>query len=90
MPSVTVVCHRIRMSDVEDPDLMVADPIWRWQQTEMGQWIMNRAIPQTPRWDRTQDPGAFGWLYTISADLTPRDYTYWCLRWGHEPDSQRK
>ena len=32
----------IRMGDVEDPDLMVAQSIWEWQQTDAGKWIMEK------------------------------------------------
>ena len=28
--------HEILMGDVEDPDLMIAAPIYEWQQTEAG------------------------------------------------------
>ena len=85
---LTVTCHKIRMGDVEDPDLFVAQPIWEWQQTEMGKWIMDNAIPQSPRWDRSIDPNSFGWSYVIRADLRPKDYTYWWLKWGHELDAK--
>ena len=37
--TIECVVHTIKMGDVEDPDLYVADPIWKWQQTEEGQWI---------------------------------------------------
>ena len=39
-----VVVHTIRMGDVEDPDLMVADPIWKWQQTDEGKWAMEKSV----------------------------------------------
>jgi len=81
---LTVTCHKIRMGDVEDPDLFVAQPIWEWQQTEMGKWIMDHAIPSTARWDRMIDPSYMGWQYVIRADLHPKDYTFWWIKWGHE------
>jgi hypothetical protein len=86
---LTVVVHKIRMGDVEDPDLFVAEPIWKWQQTEMGQWVMDNAV-QKPIWRRQIDPSSFGWTYSIEAELSAKDYTYWWLKWGHELDSKHK
>jgi hypothetical protein len=84
---LTITCMKIRMGDVEDPDLMVAAPIYDWQQTEMGKWIMANAIPESPSWHRNIDASSFGWVYSIRADLTPKNYTYWWLKWGHELDA---
>jgi len=85
---LTVVCHKIRMGDVEDPDLFVAEPIWQWQQTEMGKWVMENAV-QEPLWQRTIND-SYGWTYSITAKLSPKNYTYWWIKWGHELDSKRK
>ena len=44
--TITHVVHTIRMGDVEDPDLMIAQPIWEWQQTDAGKppkgWTTDR------------------------------------------------
>jgi hypothetical protein len=85
---LTVTVHKILMGDVEDPDLFVASPIWDWQQTEMGTWIMANA-EQKPMWHRQMDPSHYGWLYSISAELSPKNYTYWWIKWGHELDTKR-
>jgi len=78
-----VVVHTFRMGDVDDPDLYAAEPLWLWQNTDMGKWIMANAV-QTPSWHRLVDPSSFGWTYTIRAELTPKDYTFWWFKWGHE------
>jgi hypothetical protein len=80
---LTVTVHKIRMGDVEDPDLFVAEPICKWQQTEMGKWVMENAV-QKPSWHRKIDPSYFGWTYSIVAELSAKNYTYWWVRWGHE------
>jgi len=82
-----VVVHRIRMGDVEDPDLYVAQPIWEWQQTEMGKFIMEKAL-DAPMWHRQTDPMTFGYQYAITAYLKDVDYTFWCLKWANEVDRQ--
>jgi hypothetical protein len=68
------------MGDVEDPDLFVAHPIYEWQQTEKGKWIMKNSAP-TPSWHRTIDSRSFGHLYQIKAYLTPKQLTYYKLKY---------
>ena len=78
--TIEIIAHTIKMGDVEDPDLYVADPIWKWQQTEEGQWIMEKSKP-APMWKRTFDQTSYGHLYKIHAYLKPKDYTYWSLKY---------
>jgi len=76
-----VIVHRFRMGDVEDPDLYAAEPLYQWQNSEMGEWVMANAV-QKPIWHRHVDPSSFGWTYTIRAELMPKDYTFWWMKWG--------
>ena len=78
---LTVVCHKIRMGDVEDPDLFVAEPIWQWQQTEMGKWVMENAV-QEPLWQRMADPVMWGHKYIITAEFEGKKLTEYYLRFG--------
>jgi len=71
--------HTIKMGDVEDPDLFVAEPIWKWQQTEAGRWIMDNAFDR-PSWYRHIDHTSYGHIYTIKAELTPEQITYYELK----------
>jgi hypothetical protein len=80
---LTVTVHSFRMGDVEDPDLYAGEPLWKWQNSEMGEWVMANAV-QTPSWHRHIDPSSFGWTYTVRAELSPKDYTFWWFKWGHE------
>jgi len=80
-----VVCHRFRLGDVEDPDLYAAEPLWQWQNSEMGKWVMANAV-QPPSWHKSPDFPNYGYSYSIRAELTPKDYTYWWIKWGHELD----
>ena len=76
-----VTVHRFRMGDVEDPDIYAAEPLWKWQQSEEGQWVMQHSI-ETPVWHRYTDHVTFGYQYAITADLKDVDYTFWALKWG--------
>jgi hypothetical protein len=77
--TITHVVHTIRMSDVEDPDLMVAQPIYEWQQTEAGKWIMENSNP-APSWHRNHDIYSYGHIYQIRAYLTHKQLTYYKLK----------
>jgi len=78
-----VVAHRFKMGDVEDPDLYAAQPLWEWQESEQGRWIMEHAIDQ-PEWHRQHDVMNYGYDFAITAKLRGRDYTFWTLKWNSE------
>jgi hypothetical protein len=80
-----IVFHRIRMGDVEDPDLFVAEPIYKWQQTDAGKYVMDKSIPNSPRWERKPDMSHYGYTYYIIAEMDTRSLTEYYLRWG-KPD----
>lgn len=76
-----IVVHTIRMGDVEDPDLFVAEPIWKWQQTDVGKFVMEHA-KETPRWIREIDAYSYGYKYAIMAAFDERTLTEFYLRYG--------
>ena len=78
-----VVVHQFRMGDVEDPDLYAAQPLYDWQASEMGEWVMSRAV-ETPEWHRRADMMQYGYEYAVVAKLKDIDYTFWALKWGQE------
>ena len=81
-----VIVHRFQMGDVEDPDLYAAQPLWEWQQSEMGQWIMERSV-ETPMWHRQTNPNQYHTEYAVQAWLKGADYSFWVLKWGPELDA---
>ena len=78
--TIGYVVHTIKMGDVEDPDLFVAQPIWEWQQTEAGKWIMENSLP-APSWHRQMDYSTYGYTYQIRAYLTHKQLTFWKLKY---------
>ena len=76
-----VVVHTIRMGDVEDPDLCVASPIWDWQNSDAGKFIMEHAV-EKPNWHRTTDCASYGHRYDIVARLSEQNECFWTLKWG--------
>lgn len=84
----TVIVHRFTLGDVDDPDLYAAEPLWEWQNSEMGSWVMARAV-DTPEWHRQMDAMQYGYQYAVIAKLKDVDYTFWQLKWGNNVDKQQ-
>ena len=77
-----VIVHTFILGDVDDPDLYAAGPLWEWQNSESGKWIVDHAVDQ-PIWHRYMDyTSTYGYSYAITARLEAKDYTYWILKWG--------
>jgi len=74
-----IVVHEFVMGDVEDPDLYAAQPLWEFERSEKGKWIMERAL-ETPVWQRQVDHMYYGYKYKVAARLTEQDITYFLLR----------
>jgi len=73
--------HEFTMGDVDDIEIYAAEPIWKWQQTDAGKWIMKHAI-ESPVWNKIADYNTFGHRIVITAKLKEKDYTFWQLKWG--------
>jgi hypothetical protein len=76
----TILFHSFRMGDVEDPDIYVAQPIYEWQQTEHGQWVMSHC--EDPVYNIRPDVSYMGYRVTITGEITDKDATFHQLRWG--------
>lgn len=77
----TVIVHQFSMGDVEDPDLFAAEPLYKWEQSDQGQWVMKNAV-DVPSWHRMADPVSMGYRYQIHAKLVGPSLTEWLLRYG--------
>jgi hypothetical protein len=76
-----IVVHSFTMGDVDDPDLYAAEPLYEWQTSEKGQWVMERAL-ETPMWRRIADPMSFGHRYVVTATFGSKTLTEYYLRFG--------
>lgn len=74
------IVHEFTMGDVDDPDIYAAEPLWQFQQSEKGQWVIEHSL-ETPIYQRVIDQMYYGYKYKISARLTEQDITYFLLRW---------
>lgn len=76
-----LVVHEFNMGDVEDIEIYAAEPIYQWQQTEKGKWVMQHSI-NPPTWYQGLDPTMYGWRIRIVAEFSDKDLTYYTLKWA--------
>lgn len=77
------VVHTFTMGDVEDPILYAGEPLYQWQQSEAGKWIMEHAV-EPPMWHKQQDSMNWGYTFAITAKLKAKDYSFFLLKWGEK------
>ena len=73
------IVHTFKVSDVDDPDIYAGQPIYEWEHTEAGKWVMNNAYDK-PSWHRHIDYNMYGYQYQIRAQLTPEQLTFFELK----------
>ena len=69
------------MGDVEDPYLYAAHPLYEWQQTEFGQWVMEHSVEQ-PTFYCHNDLANMGFTVVVYAVLSDENLTYFQLKYG--------
>lgn len=74
------VCE-FSISDVEDPDILAGEPLWQWQHSEAGEFVLGHAA-EKPYWIRCLDHNTYGHRYRIMARLSEQNETFWRLKWG--------
>ena len=72
--------HTFRMGDVEDPEIYAAQPIWEWQQTEQGQWVLSHCID--PKYAVEPDNMSWGYRVRLYGEVDDTDATFFQLKWG--------
>lgn len=70
--------HNFTMGDVDDPDIYAAGPIYEWQKTDKGKWVMEHCMD--PTYHIHADPTIFGFRISISAYMTGKRYTEFALK----------
>jgi hypothetical protein len=74
-----ICVHEFTMGDVEDPDLYAVQPIWEWQESEAGKFVMDHAV-EKPYWIRQVDDSGYGHRYKIIARLSAPNQTFFRLK----------
>lgn len=76
-----ITVYSFTMGDVDDPVLYAAEPLYKWEQSEKGQWVMKNAIEQ-PIWMKGVDPSTFGHRFHIRAKFTEQKLVEYYLKFG--------
>lgn len=76
-----ICVHQFRVGDVEDPDIYAGEPLWQWQKSEAGRWVMANA-EETPYWISSMDYTNWGHQYKIMARLSEQNQTYFRLKFS--------
>jgi hypothetical protein len=74
-----MIFHQFQLGDVEDPDIYAAQPIWEWQQTEKGRWVMEHGLELT--YSIHPDMQYFGYKVSITGSLNQDDEVYYTLKY---------
>jgi hypothetical protein len=77
-----VVVHKFNLSDVDDPDIYAAGPMFEWERSEAGQFVFKHAV-DPPEWHRHMDPMFMGYRYIIVAELETKKLSEFYLKWGN-------
>ena len=76
-----IIFHSFTMGDVDDVDIYVAQPIWEWQQTEQGRWVMAHCCD--PKYQVQPDSSNWGHRVRLYGELEDQDATFFQLKWGY-------
>lgn len=76
-----VVVYRFKVSESEDPDLYASQPLWEWQNSDQGKFVMNNAV-KTPIWQKQLDYASFCYNFAVVAELPKSKLSEYYLRWG--------
>jgi len=73
--------YSFNMGDVDDVDIYMAEPIYQWQQTEQGRWVMDHAQDLT--YHTRADSNTFGYRISIQGRIAPGpELTAYLLKYG--------
>jgi len=74
-----IVYSFVLSADVEDPDLYAAEPLWNWQQSNTGCWVIEHAVDK-PSWHRVHDQLSDEFHYHVVARMSTKDQTFFRLK----------
>jgi hypothetical protein len=78
-----IVVHQFNISDTDDPEIYAAEPIWNWQQSDSGKFVMKHA-KEVPVFHKTINYSTYGYQYSITAELEAKKLSEFYLRWGKD------
>jgi len=86
MAIVTLVVHEFTLGDVDDPEIYAAAPLWEWQQSDAGKWVMNNAV-EVPQWGNCTDYQTYSYRFRVTAKFKEQDATFFKLKYDNSKAS---
>ena len=80
-----LIFHTFTMGDVDDVEIYAAQPLWEWQQSEQGQWVI--ANCQDPKYNIGPDGRSWGHRVTVYGEVEDSAATFFQLKWGQYADT---
>lgn len=68
------------IGEVEDPEIYAAGPLFEWQQTEKGAWVMKNAITE-PTFYIDHEPSSWGFRVNVQATFDEKNATFYSLKY---------
>jgi hypothetical protein len=80
MDKITVIkVHEFFMSDCDDLDIYIAEPLNSWLSSECGSWVRENSVGM--RWHSFIDPDRLGHHIMVVATMREQDAVYYQLKW---------
>ena len=76
-----LVVHKMHMGDVEDVELYAAEPLYKFQKSEKGSWVMQHALKE-PVWYCRPDYETISNIVVVVAEFSDENATLFQLKWG--------
>lgn len=75
----TIFCQ-FSLGDVDDPEIYLAAPVYEWQQTDHGKWVMENC--KDVSYSVSTESDTFSYRVTIYGHLEDKEHTYYRLKYG--------
>jgi len=76
-----VCVHEFTVDDVDDPVVHAAAPLFDWQESAAGAWIMNNA-EEKPYWIKDLDSRTYRYRFRVMARLSEFNEAFFRLKYG--------
>ena len=79
---IKLAVYEFPMGDVEDPEIYAAEPLYKFEKSEQGQWVMEHAL-EKPVFYIGPCIQTYGYRCRVEAVLSEEDATFFQLKWGN-------
>lgn len=81
IPIHKVVVHKFNVSDCEDPVVYAASPLYHWEKSDAGKFIMEHA-ESPPSWHQNPSVMTMGYEFAIVAEIAEKKLSEYYLKFG--------